>query len=128
MRRQQEEEERQARVRKLQEEEEVRQAQARKRQAQQKQQEEMLQALAKEEARVSEEMLGAVPRVRQTSPKRAVFIEELFRRHRSDRDEMLRKIQKDEMLRKQPEEGQQEVQAQLAQCPRSKPKKRKKDV
>ena len=75
-----------------------------------------------------EEMLGAVPRVRQTSVKRAAFIEELFRRHRSDRDEMLRKIQKDEMLRKQQEEGQQEVQAQLAQCPRSKPKKRKKDV
>ena len=60
----------------------------------------MLQTLAKEEARVREEMLGTVPRVRQTSAKRAAFIEELFRRHRSDRDEMLRKKQKDEMASK----------------------------
>ena len=88
----------------------------------------MLQASARDEARVREEMLREVPRVGQTSPKRAAFIEELFRRHRSDRDEMLRKKQKEEMLRKQQEEGQQEEQAQLAQCPRSKTKKRKKDV
>ena len=125
---QQEEEELQARVRKMQQEEEEQQAQVRKRQEQQKQQEEMLRARVREEARVSEEMLRAVPRVRQTSAKHAALIEELFRRHRSDRDEMLRKKQKEEMLRKQQEERGQEVQAQLAQCPRSKLKKRKKDA
>ena len=76
---------------------------------------------------VSEEMLHAVPRVRQTSAKHAALIEELFRRHSSDRDDMLRKKQKEEMLRKQ-QEREQEVQAQLAQCPRSKLKKRKKDA